>query len=264
MNVLSAKEWLTAGSDLISGMRSGASHQSPIVVMIDADGTPHRAADPIMHYAAELGTVRHLHVYGNFSRSLAAQWAAAVRRYRARAHMCFSTATGKNATDIRMTVDAMDLLHSGQRFTFILCCSDSDMTPLAARIREAGASVYGVGATHTPHSFRDACTTFSSIQLLLDRSVANDPTNSASSKVSRPPTYVQDLVISMVLRLGGNTQWVSMTDLGPALRERDPTFHSRSFKRRTLIDLVASVELLEVDTDSSPARVRVSPAMRNG
>lgn len=258
------KEWLASWARLVSGMRLGASRQPRVIVMIDADGIPHRAADPIMQFAADLGPVHQIHVFGNFSGRLAAQWAAPIKKHRARAHMCFSYTPGKNATDIRLAIDTVDLLHRHKRQTFVLCSSDSDLTALAGRVRETGALVYGIGATHTAPSFRDACTSFMSVQLLLDRSAQRARDSGRGGKISHPPTHVQDLVISTLYRLGGVQRWVPMTELGPALRERDPTFHARSFKRRTLIDLVSSVELVEVDQRSTPARARLFPGARNG
>ena len=72
----------------------------------------------------------------------------------------FPYTTGKNSTDITLVIDAMDLLHSGRFDGFCLVSSDSDFTRLAARIREQGIDVYGIGQAKTPESFRQACTRF--------------------------------------------------------------------------------------------------------
>ena len=72
----------------------------------------------------------------------------------------FAYTTGKNSTDITLVIDAMDLLHSGRFDGFCLVSSDSDFTRLAARIREQGVDVYGIGQAKTPEAFRQACTRF--------------------------------------------------------------------------------------------------------
>src|SRR5580698_1452439 len=72
----------------------------------------------------------------------------------------FAYTTGKNASDIALVIDAMDLLHSGRFDGFCLVSSDSDFTRLASRLREEGADVYGFGARKTPESFRQACRRF--------------------------------------------------------------------------------------------------------
>jgi len=68
----------------------------------------------------------------------------------------FAYTTGKNASDITLVIDAMDLLHSGRFDGFCLVSSDSDFTRLAARIREQGVDVFGFGEQKTPESFRQA------------------------------------------------------------------------------------------------------------
>src|SRR3546814_11597119 len=70
----------------------------------------------------------------------------------------FDLTKGKNATDMKMTIDAMDLLFRGRVQGFGLMTSDSDFMPLAMRIRQDGLTVYGFGTGKTPESFRQACT----------------------------------------------------------------------------------------------------------
>ena len=72
----------------------------------------------------------------------------------------FAYTSGKNASDIALVIDAMDLLHSGRFDGFCLVSSDSDFTRLASRLREEGTDVYGFGAQKTPESFRQACRRF--------------------------------------------------------------------------------------------------------
>ena len=72
----------------------------------------------------------------------------------------FAYTKGKDATDMGLIIDAMDLLYSGTFDGFCLVSSDSDFTPLAARIRAAGLTVYGFGRQKTPEAFRQACDRF--------------------------------------------------------------------------------------------------------
>ena len=71
-------------------------------------------------------------------------------------------ATGKNATDMKLAVEAMDLLHRGQIEGFCIASSDSDFTTLASRIREDGVSglwfrraesLHGLCGVHATASF---------------------------------------------------------------------------------------------------------------
>ena len=72
----------------------------------------------------------------------------------------FDVTKGKNATDMRLTIDALDLLYRGRVDGFGLMSSDSDFMPLAMRLRQDGLPVYGFGTAKTPSSFVQACSRF--------------------------------------------------------------------------------------------------------
>src|SRR5690606_23322261 len=99
-------------------------------------------------------------IYGDFSDSRLRSWADILARHAILPFQQFAYTTGKNSTDITLVIDAMDLLHSGRFDGFCLVSSDSDFTRLAARIREQGVDVYGIGQQKTPEAFRQACTRF--------------------------------------------------------------------------------------------------------
>ena len=78
----------------------------------------------------------------------------------------YSYTTGKNSTDSAMIIDAMDILYSGQVDGFCIVSSDSDFTRLAARLRESGMTVVGMGERKTPKSFISACNRFKYLDIL--------------------------------------------------------------------------------------------------
>jgi uncharacterized LabA/DUF88 family protein len=56
----------------------------------------------------------------------------------------------KNSADIRMVVDAMDLVASkGHITTFVVCSGDSDFSPLVSKLKENDKSVIGVGVKNS-------------------------------------------------------------------------------------------------------------------
>jgi len=59
-------------------------------------------------------------------------------------------ASRKNAADIKMAVDAMELAFERDYIsTFVLCTGDSDFTPLVHKLRELNKRVIGVGVERT-------------------------------------------------------------------------------------------------------------------
>ena len=94
----------------------------------------------------------------------------------------YSYTTGKNSTDSAMIIDAMDILYSGQVDGFCLVSSDSDFTRLAARLRESGMIVVGMGEKKTPKSFIAACNRFRYLDVLA---AAEQPRAAASVPLER-------------------------------------------------------------------------------
>ncbi|MEG0020142.1 MAG: NYN domain-containing protein, partial [Oscillospiraceae bacterium] len=93
-------------------------------------------------------------------------WEDEMKRLAVKPVQQFAYTTGKNATDIAMVIDAMDMLSTNIYDVFVLVSSDSDFTPLAIRLRESGVYIIGVGEEKTPASFRSACDEFILIEYL--------------------------------------------------------------------------------------------------
>ena len=137
-----------------------------VALLIDADNASPAALDPVLTVLAELGTVNIRRIYGNWSKAGLKGWANVLLRYGLEPQQQFDLTKGKNATDMKMTIDAMDLLFGGRITGFGLMSSDSDFTPIAQRIRQDGLPVYGFGRNTTPEGFRAACTRFIDIDKL--------------------------------------------------------------------------------------------------
>tara|TARA_R110000782_G_scaffold78276_8_gene155444 strand:- start:98496 stop:99197 length:702 start_codon:yes stop_codon:yes gene_type:complete len=141
-----------------------------IALLIDADNASPDMLEDVLSVLAELGTVNVRRVYGNWSKAALKGWAAMTHRHALDPQQQFDMTKGKNGTDMKMTIDAMDLLHGGQIHGFGLMTSDSDFMPLAMRIRQNGVPVYGFGTAKTPEAFRQACTRFIDVGALAARS----------------------------------------------------------------------------------------------
>src|SRR5271156_4315387 len=131
-----------------------------LAVLIDADNTSAKIADGLFEEIAKIGEASVRRIYGDFSSARSKGWADVLSKHAIIPQQQFSYTTGKNASDITLVIDAMDLLHSGRFDGFCLVSSDSDFTRLASRIREQGVDVFGFGEQKTPESFRQACRRF--------------------------------------------------------------------------------------------------------
>lgn len=147
-------------------MATGQEGRGNIALLIDADNASAAHFDSVMTVLAELGTVNIRRAYGNWSKATLKTWAALSVAHAIEPQQQFDLTKGKNATDMKMTIDAMDLMASGRVDGFGLMSSDSDFTPLATRIRQQGIPVYGFGSANTPEGFRRACTRFLNVAAL--------------------------------------------------------------------------------------------------
>src|SRR3954465_4015594 len=157
-------------------------------VLIDADNTSPQIASGLFEEAAKFGEASVRPIYGDFSTPQLKSWSDILQKYAIDPYQQFAYTKGKNASDIALVIDAMDLLHSGRFDGFCLVSSDSDFTRLASRLREQGADFYGFGAQKTPESFRQACHRFICIEKLLPQSPASVSSTAPKSKSLQPPS----------------------------------------------------------------------------
>lgn len=137
-----------------------------IALLIDADNASPDHLDDVLLVLGELGTINIRRAFGNWAKSSLKGWGELTGLHSIVPMQQFDVVKGKSATDMRMTIDAMDLLYRGHVDGFGIMSSDSDFLPLAQRIREDGLPVYGFGTAKTPMSFRQACTRFFDVAAL--------------------------------------------------------------------------------------------------
>lgn len=138
-----------------------------IALLIDSDNASHNGIDPVLTALAELGTVNIRRAYGNWRKQSLKGWVDILHKYGIEPQQQFDLTKGKNATDMKMTIDAMDLLFRGKVSGFGIMSSDSDFMPLAMRIRQEGLPVYGFGSAKTPEGFKQACSRFIDVDALI-------------------------------------------------------------------------------------------------
>ena len=139
-----------------------------LAVLIDADNAHPRYAEAIFDEIGGLGEANVRRIYGDFSTDRLKGWDAPIQAMAILQQQQRNNTTGKNAADIALVIDAMDLMHKGTLDGFCLVSSDSDFTRLAQRLREDGMIVYGFGERKTPEAFRSACNRFIYVENLLE------------------------------------------------------------------------------------------------
>ena len=223
-----------------------------IALLIDADNVNPDHIDPVLTVMAELGQVNIRRAYGNFAKTALSRWASITNRLGIRPHQQFDVTKGKNATDMAMTIDAIDLLYQGKVDGFGIMSSDSDFTPLATRLRQDGLLVYGFGKATTPPSFRNACTRFIDVDALA---AAETDTPAAPDKPDPHPAAAVAQIDEELINLLGQA-WKAarrdengfalMSEVGNIAGNRS-SFDVRNYGFKRLSDLFAALDQFKVE-----------------
>ncbi len=144
-----------------------------IAILIDADNAQASKMEDILKDVSTYGRVVTKRAYGNWTKLMLKPWENEVKRFAIGTIQQFDFASGKNASDMALTIDAMDLLHTGNYDCFVIVSSDSDFTTLAIKIHESGVFVIGYGNKQTVDSFRNACDEFNYVEDLSE-TVSNE------------------------------------------------------------------------------------------
>lgn len=226
-----------------------ASAQRPkrLAVLIDADNASARIADGLFGEIAKIGEASVRRIYGDFSGTRLKAWADILSTHAIVPQQNFANTVGKNASDIALVIDAMDLLHSERFDGFCLVSSDSDFTRLASRIREQGTDVFGFGEQKTPDSFRQACHRFFFTENLLPGSNSPDPQPATQIKPLLPPSAAMPLLRKAIAQTAGEDDWANLGAVGNWLVRLSPDFDQRTYGHAKLIDLVRKTGSFDVE-----------------
>lgn len=220
-----------------------ASAEENIVLLIDADNAPSAKIDFIIAELAKTGVVNIRRAYGNWDSEKLKGWAALLHEYAIQPVQQFDLVKGKNATDMAMVIDALDILYTKQATTFCLVSSDCDFTPLARRLREDGKRVIGFGGQKTPESFVKSCSQF----LYLDE----DPRQEQERKQKADPNKLKmDAALMNRLRVAvqacaDEEGWAHLGGVGSHLSNQGP-FDARNYGFSKLSELFKAIDRFEM------------------
>ena len=232
-----------------------------LAVLIDADNIPARHIEAVLDEIAGLGEPSVRRVYGDWSSSALSQWKEKARSLGLVMHQQSANTKGKNASDIGLVIDAMDILHAGKVDGFVLVSSDSDFTRLASRIREDGLQVIGVGEKKTPESLRNVCNRFiflENIAAAPEAAEAPTPAKPTPAKAEKdPPSKAIPLILAAMKKIGIEEDAYPLGQLGQVLTQLYPDFDSRSYGSARLSDLLKRTGRFDVQKgDGSQLMVR--------
>jgi len=224
--------------------------QAHIALFIDSDNISYHAIEGIINELSKYGTVNIRQAYGNWSKENLKNWQPKLLEYAIRPVQQFDYTKSKNATDILMTIDTIDLLHTKKIDAFAFATSDSDFTPVAMRVAAEGIKVFGFGEKKTPKPFMAACSEFIFTEPLMENyDDKSAPKSRVSKKKSqkelRQDTWLVNLLRNAVGQTMDEDGWASLSDVGIYI-SNNSSFSPISFGYKKLSNLIKETDLFDI------------------
>lgn len=235
-----------------------------IAILIDADNISDKYIKIILDEAANIGIATYKRIYGDWTSPQLASWKNVLLENSIIPMQQYSYTAGKNSTDSAMIIDAMDILYSGTVDGYCIVSSDSDFTRLAARLRESGMQVIGMGEEKTPKPFISACNQFKYLDLLYSNQQEEEkeeaaekqaeqknqdtmPTKSqGSSRKNKDIKRIRNTINAIINQFSDEDGWLSPGTLGDQLSKRMPDFDVRNYGFSKLTAFIKSLGDYEV------------------
>lgn len=225
-----------------------------IVLLIDGDNTQLCKLGSVIREVSAYGRIVVKRAYGNWKKDNLKNWESELKRLAIKAEQQFDYVSGKNATDMALVIDAVNLLHKGIYDAFVLVSSDSDYTPLAINLHESGVYVIGVGAKITPEAFRNSCDEFIYLENIAgegakagkaahtDTPAAEKAAEKKAAADSREKIAgideIHDLLETAYEKYQDDDGFVTASAAGDYIRRAMPDFDVRSYGFKKLLELI--------------------------
>lgn len=212
-----------------------------IALFIDADNAPANKFEDVLSEVAKYGVVTIRKAYGNWKNPTLKAWEDLLHEYAIQPVQQYDLTKGKNASDIALVIDAMDIMYTKNIDVMCFVSSDSDFTPLVTRVLAEGKVVLGFGERKTPSPFVNACSKF----LFLNEPPKQNCNLSDQPKNIKSDTKLINLLRQAIEATEEDNGWASLGGVGSHISNKT-SFDSRNYGYRNLSSLFKAIDLFEV------------------
>ena len=238
-------------------------NEDHIALFIDCDNISHRSIEGIINELSKYGIVNIRQAYGNWTKDNLKNWEDKLLEFAIKPIQQFDYSKNKNATDILMTIDAIDLLHTKDIDAFAFATSDSDFTPVVMRVQNEGIRVYGFGEKKTPKPFMAACSQFIFTEKLMTNmtqspesvDVIQAPVRQ-SGKEMRSDTWLVNVLRTAVEQTMDEDGWANLADIGQYINN-STSFSPINFGYKKLSNLIDEIDLFDIYVDEGTKQMSI-------
>ena len=237
-----------------------------IALLIDADNVPASKIRIVLSEVEKYGVVTVRRAYGNWSKESLKPWVNCLPAYAICPMQQFDYTKGKNASDVALAIDAMELLFTQPIDAFAIVSSDSDFTPLVVRILNNNKKVYGFGERKAPSPFVSACSAFFYLEAAKETAKAiakaevGDSLQERLSQRKAEKSLKHDTKLIQILRGAiANVQetdgWAAMSQVGMQVKKQ-PEFSLSHYGYKSIGRLFKAIDLFETRQQQAGLYVR--------
>lgn len=215
-----------------------------IALFIDADNAPASKFEDVLSEVAKYGVVTIRKAYGNWKSPTLKSWEELLHEYAIQPVQQYDLTKGKNASDIALVIDAMDIMYTKEIDVMCFISSDSDFTPMVTRALAEGKLVLGFGERKTPSPFVNACSKF----LFLDQPETIGIENNSKPKNIKSDTKLMNLLRQAIEATEDDDGWAALAPVGANISNRT-SFDCRNYGFKNLSSLFKAIDLFELKRD---------------
>lgn len=211
-----------------------------IALFIDADNAPASKFEDVLSEVANYGVVTIRKAYGNWKSPTLKAWEDLLHEYAIQPIQQYDLTKGKNASDIALVIDAMDVMYTKQIDVMCFVSSDCDFTPMVTRALAEGKVVLGFGERKTPSAFVNACSKF----LFLDQEKEVTKT-AVKPKNIKSDTKLIHLLRQAIEATEDEDGWAALGPVGANISNKT-SFDTRNYGFKNLSGLFKAIDLFEL------------------
>ena len=212
-----------------------------IALFIDADNAPASKFEEVLSEVAKYGVVTIRKAYGNWKNSSLKPWEDLLHEYAIQPIQQYDLTKGKNASDIALVIDAMDVMYTKDIDVMCFVSSDCDFTPMVTRALAEGKVVLGFGERKAPSPFVNACSKF----LFLDQEAKRNGAVLTKSKNIKSDTKLINLLRQAIEATEEDNGWAALGPVGSHISNKT-SFDTRNYGFKNLSSLIKAIDLFEL------------------
>jgi len=216
-----------------------------IALFIDADNAPASKFEEVLSEVAKYGVVTIRKAYGNWTKPGLKAWVNLLHEYAIQPIQQYDLTKGKNASDIALVIDAMDVLYTKDIDVMCFVSSDCDFTPMVTRALADGKVVLGFGERKTPDAFVNACSKF----LFLETKEKQKTSSTANTPNIKSDTKLINLLKQAILATEEENGWAGLGPVGSHISNKT-SFDTRNYGYKNLSSLIKAIDIFEIKRGS--------------